>query len=341
MPLARTILNIWQRTQGIKDLRSSFDITRFNQSRMFINQFAEEKRVKTSDGKVITYMVFRPEIFRAWILDNGGKITNKSDHVLIVAQDDVAWNTLQQLREFRCFEEVNRSFKMPRNISGANNKCILRCQGFGRQIPMDKKYIGMHLALGFNYAVFNWRENVSLPNFFKDAEAVYHALITKEGFSSNQLIAMGSCRATFVVAHLKEKYHANGLDAVLIHPVPSLSTTINVKKGLVRTIGLLGLKGLEKTGAHFDNLRRLRSIRAQNSRTFIILNEGDETLPENAKELFKEAMKHHRSAIIWQIPKKPGSDPHFSDPLLSDRTNFDTYARFLARNQTPPRAQLI
>jgi len=216
MPLARTILNIWQRTQGIKDLRSSFDISRFSQSREFINEFAEEKSITTADGNAITYMVFRPERFRSWILDNGGKITNKSDHVLIEAQDDVAWGALQRLREFRCFEEVNHSFKIPKNISGANKKCILRCQGFGRQIPMDKKYIGKHLALGFNYAVFNWRKNVSLPNFFKDAEAVYNALITKEGFSFTQLIAKGSCRATFVVSHLKEKYHANGLDAVLI-----------------------------------------------------------------------------------------------------------------------------
>lgn len=338
LPTALMIVNIWFRCANISRKQATFDKKRLQRSKDFLKVFGQEKIAKTKDGVNIAYAHYRAKDFRDWIQRNGGVIQIKDDHVLIKAKDDACWKNLQNLRNFKIFEEIDKSFKLPKAIRGAENKCIFRCQGSGREMTMDKKYIGLHLALGFDYVVFNYRNEASLKNYFKDAEAVLETL--RKNYNLDQVIAQGSCRATFIVSHLKEKYHDQGLNAVLIHPVPDLKSTINVKKGIIKKVALLGLKALQKNDASFNNLERLDHLKKNRAKTFVIVSEGDKTLPSNTGKLFKDAIKDKSPLLIWQLPSQKGSDAHFSDPLF-DRKNYIHYANVLVGNNSIPSHELI
>jgi hypothetical protein len=327
-PVARIIVNIWQKFNGINNPKAAFDSQRLLESQMLLGQFAEEKVAKTPDGQEITYMLFKAERFQKWVIDNGGKIINNKDHVLITAEDETSWAKLQDLRNFKCFEEVKKGFKIPKFLPRAKEKCILFCQGIGRQIPMNKRFIGLYLAAGFNFVVFNWRREVNLEKYFEDAEAVYNALISEENFTPNQIVAVGECRSTFMVSYLKEKYHLEGLEAVLVHPITSLRHVIEVKNSLIRKVGLLGLKGLEKTKDLFDNLKRLKRMGSGKARTIFILNKGDKILPKNTKELFQKTVE---KSVICEIPVEDKNNAHFRNPLLDEKF-FVKHAKFLVSN---------
>ena len=55
---------------------------------------------------------------------------------------------MDEERKLECIEETKEGFiKIPKTTLNAQNKCILFCQSFGRQIPMYKQYIGLHLEV--------------------------------------------------------------------------------------------------------------------------------------------------------------------------------------------------
>jgi hypothetical protein len=297
-PCVRGVLNLWQKCQNIPLQRSAFDQNRLDRSARFLAEFGEIKKLRTADGTEIEYALFRPERFREWIAQNG----------------------TEKLQQFKAFPSG-----IPEALPGAQERCILRCQGFGRSIPMDKEMIGIHLAYGFNYAVFNWRENISAKGVFEDAEAVYQLLLS-EGFAPQQIKAMGSCRATFVIGRLKELHHAEGLDAVMIHAPPSLRAVIQNQMWPANKIGLAGIGAIEKE-AHFDTLRRLRELQPAEAGTCIIMSEGDKTLPDTTTQnLFEAAQRAGYCDLILEPKKKNGEDPHFGEPLR----NPDVLRRYLA-----------
>lgn len=303
-PCARGVINLWMKTQKIPNQLPAFDAKRLDKSAQFLAEFAEVKTVKTADGVEIKYALYTPERFRQWIAQNG----------------------TERLEAFKCFKE-----DVPAPLPGSQGKCILRCQGFGRQIPMDKEMIGLHLAYGFNYAVFNWRDEISAKGFFEDAEAVYQQL-RREGFAPNQIKAMGSCRATFVVGRLKELHHQEGLDAVMIHTPPSLEAVIANNQWPANKIGLIGLPTIEKDGAHFDTLRRLRALQPADAGTCLIMSDGDKTLPPTTVQDLQEAAQRAGFCELIMEPKIEGdaADPHFGEPLRNPEI-LRRYLAFLAR----------
>lgn len=97
---------------------------------------------------------------------------------------------------------------------------------------------------------------------------------------------MRSCRSTFVVARLKELHHEEGLDVVMIHPPASLRSVIAHAQWPANHIGLWGIGAIEKNGAHFDNVRRFRSLAREASRVCLVISEEDKTIsPQSAKDL--------------------------------------------------------
>jgi hypothetical protein len=196
---------------------------------------------------------------------------------------------------------------------------------------MDKSFIGLHLAAGFNYALFDWREELSAKGFFQDAEAIYRALL-REGFSPRQIKPMGSCRATFVVAHLKELHHTEGLDVVMSHTPPSLRSVIAHTMWPANKIGLLGLPQIEKDGVDFDTLRKFRSLPPSDSAACLIMSEGDQTVPPKENQELMETIQHiGKSEFIYE-PKIEGTvDPHFGEPFRNPQV-LQKYFQFLTRS---------
>lgn len=338
-PITRFILNTWQRCQGISNLRSGVDEARLEKGERFLQPFALKGKfneVVTEDNQNIRLGIFTAKDFwnklesiqKANLIDIHEIKENGITYVRYDACTDDAWKALDPIKEFRCFEinEEEKTILIPKRLEKANSKYILRFQGFGRKIPMDKKYIGLHLALGFNYAVFDWRETGNLTDYYKDAEAVYQYLAKEKKISPTNIIAQGFCRTTFVASHLQSIHNQDGLNACLIDPMPSLEDTIKRKGWFVRNLALMGLESLKRTGDNFNNIEQFQDKEIR-GRTIIALQEGDKTLPEDTAELFQNALsKGHYEQL--QFKTHGDEDPHFADPLMN-KENLFSYAKAL------------
>lgn len=325
-PIARGIINLWMKSQGIPNTLSTFDPQRLEKSATFLTEFAEIKTTQTKDGTIIRWALYTPEKFQEWIEKNGGVREGE----WIRPKTEADWEKLQRLREFKAFEEVEHAFKVPPSVSEVSSNCVLRCQGFGRKMAMDKNFIGLHLSAGFNYAIFDWRDEISAKGFFEDAEAVYQALI-QEGFSAPQIKPMGSCRATFPISHLKQLHHAEGLEVVMVHPPASLESTIAHTVWPANKIGLIGLPTIEKDGADFNTVAKFESLKPGDAQTCLIVSEGDKTIPDDAaQDLFAAVIESGGCALITEPRKEGPGDPHFDEPLHNPIV-FDQYLNFIRR----------
>jgi hypothetical protein len=325
-PLARGVLNLWMRVQGGEPAYQALDPERLKKSADFLCKFGKLQQAKTKDGTSLTWAVYTPNDFDQWIKDHGGQRNGD----LIEPCTPADWNTLQCLREFKCFKEEGQAFKVPPRIPVGAKKCVLRCQGFGRTIEMDKAMIGLHLAAGFNYAIFNWRDEISVEGFFEDAETIYQELI-KEAFTGKDIKPMGSCRATFVAAHLKELHHKEGLEVVMVHPPSSLQAIVDNAAWPANKIGSLGIGAIEKADADFNNVKKFEKLPKNNTATCVIISEGDRTIPNtDSQKLIEVAKSIGDCTVICEPKAESKTDPHFGDPFR-DPSVLKEYFAFLLR----------
>ncbi len=325
-PTALAVVNFWKKTQGLPPQDDKIDPVRLERSACFLREFAEVRTFRTSDGKEIQWALYRPEKFQQWITANGG--IRLGEWIVPRQADD--WTRLQRLGEFKCFERRGMAFRVPAYTPQAQNHCVMRFQGFGRTMTMDKSYIGKHLAAGLNYAIFDWRAENSIKGYFEDAEGCFQA-VRREGFLSSQIKLLGSCRATFIAVYLKARHHAEGVETVLIQPPPSLQAAIDHQPFPSNWIGRLGIRAVEGEGEeHFDSIRRLRALPSGGGRLCLILSEGDKTLPSDISDQFIRAASHAGPLeIIWD-KQNHEIDSHFTEPLFNEDI-FRRYVQFLVR----------
>lgn len=304
---------------------SSIDPARLTRSEEFITQFAEFQTLKTADGHQIRFALYRPEAFTQWIEKIGG--VREGD--LIRPKTAADWETLQALDQFRWFEQEGQAFRVPAAVPSLGSKCILRCQGFGRSIPMDKSFIGAHMALGIPYAVFDWRAgDLTSTGFFEDAETAYQAVL-QAGFHPSAIVPMGSCRATFIVGKLKETHHAEGLSAVMIQPPPSLEQVIRKQNCIASFLGMIALPTVETMPGDYDTVARLKSLApSDQAKLCVILSENDQTLPADTEEQFRSATAASGGLQLVMQKVASDADAHLQEPL-KDPIVFQQYVDFL------------
>ena len=326
-PLALAVVNLWKRTQGHPPQDDRIDPVRLKRGADFLSEFAEVRTLQTPDGTEIRWALYRPEKFEEWITAHGGvRVGNR-----ILPRQAGDWERLKRLREFKWFEEINQTFHVPAPVDGAKNNCVLRCKNFGVPMSMDKAYIGMHLAAGFNYAVFDWRQSTSIKDLFEDAETCYQAVLS-EGFTAPQIKLLGSCRGTFPTVYLKAKHHEEGVDAMLLQPPPSLRSVVANQPPPSKWIAMLGVAAIESGGeeAHYDSIRRLQTLNPSSGRLCLLLTEGDKTIPADTKEQFSRAASHAGPFSVIEIPQGDQErDTHFTEPLENPDA-FHSYTEFLA-----------
>lgn len=284
LPLTAKIGNTWLRCRGFPPQFANFEKTRLDHSTHFLAEFGEPREIKTADGTTLRWTLFSSDKFNRWVEEQGG-IRQGNQIVPRRAED---WESLKRLAEFK-FKQIGNAFEVPEPTAGANERCVLRCNGFGLPIATDKKFIGLHLAAGFNYAIFEWRKEASIEGFFQDAEAAYQAVL-QQGFTPHQVKALGYCGSNYVAAHLKENHHSEGLDVVMIGAHTSLRDVISHAQSPINRIGLLGLGAVEKNGMDFDNIRKFQALQPGPASTCLIMNPKNEIAPPDTVERLRNAL---------------------------------------------------
>ncbi len=257
LPLTAKIGNTWLRCRGFPAQFTTFGKKRLEESSEFLAPFGETRTLVTADGVEIKWTFYSAEKFR---------------------------NSPEVLAGFKL-----NAAEVPKRVVGAEQKCVLRCNGFGLPIETDKRFIGLHLAAGFNYAVFEWRKEASIEGFFKDADAAYQAVLD-QGFTAPQIKVLGYCGSNYVAAHLKEKHHSEGLDLVMIGPHTSLRDVVAHTQWPANRIGLLGLGAIEKNGLDFHNLKKFQTLDKSGAATCLIMNPNNEIAPPRTVERLQEAL---------------------------------------------------
>lgn len=325
-PVAKAVGNFWMRLQGLPAPFVSFDPARLQKSADFLAEFAEMRELRTEDGTLIKWALFTPQSFDQWVEKNGG--IREGEWIRPRTEND--WQALQRLREFKAFKEVGHAFKIPAPIPNAKLKCILRCNGFGLSIPTDKSFIGLHLAAGFHYAIFEWRTEVSTKGFFQDAESAFQAIL-KEGFIPRQIKPIGYCGSSYVVAHLKELHHHERLDVIMIGPHTSLKDVIQNTVWPANRIGLLGLPAVENNGVDFDNIRKFRSLRQGPASTCLIMrNENKIGAVDTVARLAEAVRLTGQCDLILKPENCPDSDFDFNKQFRNEEV-LGRYFLFLTR----------
>jgi|GEM_PF-2865557 hypothetical protein len=325
LPLTVKIGNTWMQIKGFPSQFTNFEKNRLDKSAQFLAEFAETKKIKTADGTEIKWTFYSSEKFQEWIEAHGGVRLGTQ----IVPKQAADWKSLKHLAEFK-FKETGHAFEVPELMNEANKKCILRCNGFGLPMETDKKWIGLHLAAGFNYALFEWRKEVSIEGFFQDAEAAYQALL-QQGFTPFQIKALGYCGSNYVVAHLKEKHHAEGLDVVMIGAHTALRDVIAHGPSPVNRIGLLGLGAIEKNGMDFDNIRKFQTLLPGKASACLIMNPRNEVAPPDTIERLRKVLVQKGPCEIILKPAQYSKEDFDFNRQFQIPEIWQRYAAFLSR----------
>lgn len=294
LPLGRLVTNLFLSMRGIPLRHDPLDPSRVVPVTHLLDQFSDPIQLDLPGGELVEMRIFSSRRFNEW-----------------------RQTASPQQIESLSFPTIPLEEQVP-----AAERLVFRCQGFGRRIEMDKRMIALHLAKGFDYAVFNWGSDPSLARFSAVAEAAL-ARVRREGYALEDITAIGSCRASFVVASLLERHCQGGLNGALFDAPPSLAATIACQPFPSNWIGRLGLAVLEEE-LDFDTLSRLRRSAQGYGKLAIIGSVEDTTLPPDSLQMLQEA---GGGELILERETGAG-DAHYRDRLLDPEVR-DQYFRFL------------
>lgn len=200
-----------------------------------------------------------------------------------------------------------------------NSTCILYLNGFGLPYQTAKKFIHKHIAAGFDFAVFEWGNKVSIKDFIEDAEAAFQTLLSK-GYRPDQIKILGYCGTTYVATYLKLKHHNEGVDAILINPHTSFRDIVEK----ANRIGLFGLGAITTDEHNLDNEITLRMLSESCASTCLVIDPKNSITPTDTVERLQTAL--HQSGHTTVLTDKK-FNKQFEDPAVWDR-----YVQFLKRN---------
>lgn len=197
-----------------------------------------------------------------------------------------------------------------------SSTCVLYLNGFGVPYQTAKHKIYQHLDAGFDFAVFEWGNQVSMKDFVDDAEAAFQALLAK-GYSPDKIKILGYCGTTYVAAYLKLKHHAEGVDAILVNPHTSLRDVIAKSN----RIGLLGLGAISTDEYDLDNEKTLRQLPCGAGSTCLVIDSQNSITPPDTVQRLQAALD--RSGCVT-IPITEKFNTQFDNPKI-----WEQYAQFI------------
>ena len=218
-------------------------------------------------------------------------------------------------------------------VPGKAAPLVIRFHSPGRSMSMDRKFIGLHLGAGYDICISDPRGTVdssgtpSEGGYYLDAEAVFeHAL--KRSYTADRIWVSGYCEGAAVGAHLKKKYHAEGVNFIAENPFNSLLDTMKEHNFLGRCFGDRALPEIHSTDPAiqrlveqdgFDTAAKFRTLSASPGKCLVIHTDNDKTMPKESIPKIRQAisqagpyfeiLRHHPNPRANGHMQPPTEDP--------------------------------
>lgn len=227
---------------------------------------------------------------------------------------------------------VQKGVLLPDACTSPNPPHIVYFHSPGRSMYMDRRLIGQFLAANYDLTVSDLRgtaESSGSPSeagYYADADAILQAVLAQpNGPAMNRIYASGYCEGAAIAAHLKQKYHAQGLNYIACNPYTSMREVVESYGFWGRMAARYGARSLlgHIPGIAedcFDNVAKLRNLPRSTGQCLFVHTEPDDMVPRGSVARMIEAFDHAGPVHeILRIHPNPDENGHMQFPLDDDR----------------------
>ncbi len=328
----------------------------------------ERNKKRTEDGEaIIEYMLLRSEKMKKKIEEKGGvwktiKAKKVGDNTYKISDDgestihviyrpegtseewknffnrylkELGWDQITLFDEKDQKKEAYLTYdkELPKK---RRKFCFLRSHSPGKSYPLDIKYVGIHLGVGYDVCLYDYRGTYfssgkpTEGGYYLDAEAVYEELKQTYNYDPKDIWTTGFSLGGAVAAFLKQKYHHEGINYAAENTFSSLDGLINTQCWLVVFVGMHGLPAIEAQDEEiiskvdqdfFDTFKKFNSLAAEGkkmpSTTIIISTDKDTIVPSGTTKMLCETSKKfgNNYHLVHKKEHKSRIEGHMDRPM--------------------------
>lgn len=335
---ASIIMRIYQKLSSDPREEKPFDPQRLEASKQFLMQFGGIERVVPSGAEEqIHFMTFKSADFFAAFAARGSipidiNFEGRPRRALLNPPLDVAAKFHAPIIDIQMPDRtIQKGALLPESPAAGRPPHILHCHSPGRSMCMDRVFIWLHLAAGYDITIWDPRGTVdstgkpSEGGYYLDADAVFQQLILMN-IPHHQIYVSGFCEGAAIAAYLKQKYHHLGVHLIASNPYSSMKDVVKGYGWLGRLGAHFGMHALQNPQIHvtqdyFDNVAKLRNLPRSTGKCVFLHTDTDKMMPpgtvQKLCDAFGEAGLIHEILRIHPKPKENGHlQPPYEDPRV-------------------------
>jgi pimeloyl-ACP methyl ester carboxylesterase len=336
---APCIMRIYQRISSDPREEKPFDPKRLEDSKRFLIRFGGvETVVQAADGAAqIHVMTFKSSDFFAKFRELGAVPLDvlhegRPRRVLLDPPLEDAAKFFLPIIDVRMNDgALKKGALLPESPNAHRPPHIFDCHSPGRSMCMNRRYLGTHLAAGYDVTIWDPRgtaESTGTPSeggYYLDAETAFQTL-RDQNIPYDRIYVAGFCEGASVAAHLKKKFHDRGVHFIASNPYTSIKDVIEGYGWFGKLVASFGLSAIqdpqiEVNQDYFDNLNKLRNLPRSEGKCVFIHTDTDKMMPEGTVQKLRDAFGNAGPVreILRQHPnpKENGHlQPPYEDPIV-------------------------
>ena len=322
--------------------KGPFDIERLFRSKKLLIEFGGiEATVFPADGKAeIKCMTFRSSDFFAYIEQLGGckeiiQYEGEERTVIIPTPNKNSEHLFSKLQKFHLplIDIGSRQAILlpPAPILEPNQvpPFILRSHSPGRSMYTERRFLGQHLATGYDVCLWDPRGTIeslgtaSEGGYYLDLAAVFDHMVQLK-VPPHRIYLSGYCEGAGVNAYIKKEYHDRGVHFIAENPFHNLLSVVKHVSILGQLFGSFAFPELQakdpaiKSRVNqdgFDIEAKFSNLPVSEGKFILIHTNTDRCIPKNAIQRLRASIGNAGPYIeIERIHPNPKIDGHMQPP---------------------------
>jgi pimeloyl-ACP methyl ester carboxylesterase len=328
---ASTIIRIYQKFSSDPREEKPFDPARLEKSTQLLKKYGGKvDTVLSGDGEKIRYMTFKStDFFEAFRQQGSERIDvnyeGKLRKALLNPPLEDAAKFFLPIVDLRFADgSIKQAALLPEACASPNPPHIFHSGTAARALDMERRFIGLHLAAGYDITLWDPRGTyqstgkASVGGYYLDAEAVLAKV--REQVATNRIYVSGYCKGAALACHLKKKFHAEGINLVISNAYTSMKEVVEGYGWIGRLAARYGLNALKDPNLSipqddFDNVEKLRNLPLSNGKCVFIHTDTDQMMPPNTVAKLTAAFAN--AGPVQEILRKhpnPEENGHMQPP---------------------------